>query len=143
MKPTVGKVLLISASVVVAAAIAAAILLEPPELSRKKRLDERRVQDLSSIDAVIKEYWKRRQKVPASLEDLAAAGLRGSLFDPGSTVRYEYSAVGEESYRICANFALETADDSRNAWAAHGVEWSHPAGRHCFDRSVGTKSRQG
>lgn len=134
-----GKLLLVVAAVAVAAAIAAAIALEPPSESRKRRLDERRVQDLSRVEAVLGEYWRRHKKLPPSLDALPEAGLKAPIADPESRP-YDYTLLGERSYRICANFALETGDPSRRTSPAHSVEWSHGAGRQCFERTIRPKS---
>jgi hypothetical protein len=134
-----GRLLLIAAGVAVIAAIIAAIALEPPEESRKRRLDDRRVQDLSKLETVISEYWRRQQKLPSTLDALSHGGLHATIADPESNQPYEYAPSGERSYRLCANFVLETGDPSRRPWPAHTAEWSHGAGRHCFERTVRTR----
>ena len=131
-----GKVLLVAASVAVIAAVVAAIVIEPPEQARKRRLDDRRVHDLWQIESVVNEYWKRHQKLPSSLDTLQSSGLQASVADPETSLPYQYLAVSEDSYRICANFALETGNAGRRAWPAQAVEWAHTAGRHCFERTA-------
>jgi hypothetical protein len=131
-----GRALLVAAGVVVIAAVVAAIVVEPPEQARKKRLDDRRVQDLLTIETVVNEYWKRQQKLPASLVALQTSGLKASIDDPETNVAYEYLPLSEKSYRVCANFALETGNAGRRPWPANTVEWSHNAGRQCFERTL-------
>ena len=134
-----GKGLLIAASVAVVAAIVAAIVIEPPAHARKKRLDDRRVQDLSQIESVVNEYWRRQQKLPPALTSLQGVGLKVSIVDPETALPYEYTPLSEQSYRICANFSFETGNARNRPWPAQTAEWSHTAGRHCFERTVRQK----
>ena len=138
-----GKALLVVASVAVIAAVVAAIVIEPPDQVRKKRLDDRRVQDLWHIESAVSEYWKRHEALPPSLGTLPSEGLQASVSDPETNLPYEYVALTEDSYRVCAHFAMETGNSGRRAWPAQAVEWSHPAGRHCFERTVQKGSLQG
>jgi hypothetical protein len=131
-----GKALLVAAGVAVVAAVVAAIVIEPPEQARKKRLDDRRVQDLWQIESVVNEYWKRQQKLPPALNTLQSAGLKASIVDPETNLPYEYTPLSEQSYRICANFSFETGNARHRPWPVQAAEWSHTAGRHCFERTV-------
>ena len=135
-----GKALLVAASVVVIAAVVAAVVVEPPEQARKKRLDDRRLQDLSTIETVVNEYWKRQQTLPPTLDALQSAGLNASIADPETKQPYEYLPLSERSYRMCASFAFETGNDRHRPWPARAAEWSHKAGRYCFERTVREKS---
>ena len=134
-----GMVLLVAAGVAVIAAVAAAIVAEPPEQARKRRLDDRRVQDLWQIESVVNEYWKRHQKLPSSLGTLQGTGLQASVADPETNLPYEYLAVSDDSYRICANFALESGNAGRRHGQRRQLNGSHTAGRHCFERTARKK----
>jgi hypothetical protein len=130
-----GRALVILAGAATAAAVVAAVYLETPSEARARRLDERRVKDLVTIESTVKEYWNRRKELPPSLETIAAAGLQPPLTDPESQAPYRYAQKGGESYELCATFAL-ASDKSRGDWPAQDVRWAHGSGLTCFDRSV-------
>ena len=131
-----GTALIVAATIFVLAAVVAAIYIEPPQAARDKRLDDRRVRDLESLEGRLNEYWNRQKKLPQSLNDLTAGGLQGADLDPETSVAYEYVPTGERSYRLCATFSSASADNVRRDWPAREVEWAHARGQQCFDRNV-------
>ena len=131
-----GIVLLVAATGLVLAAIVSAIYIEPPEAAREKRLDDRRVRDLVSLESRVNEYWHRQKKLPRSLNDLTVAGLPGADVDPETSVAYQYVPTDETSYRLCATFSSASADHTRRDWPARDVAWAHARGQQCFDRNV-------
>lgn len=108
--------------------------LDSPSRAREETLDERRVSDLSEISGAIDGFWRRHQRLPASLDELARerhAAIR-SIRDPESEALYEYLPGNDGRYELCATFAtrwkeLEPPDRASTRF------WSHPAGRHCFE----------
>jgi len=131
-----GTALIVAATIFILAAVVAAIYIEPPQAAREKRLDDRRVRDLVSLEARVNEYWNRQKKLPQSLSDLSAAGLQGADLDPETNAAYQYVPTGERSYRLCASFSAASADNARRDWPARDVEWTHARGQQCFDRNV-------
>jgi hypothetical protein len=133
-----GRTLVILAGAATTVAVVAAIYLETPSEARARRLDERRVKDLVTIESTVKEYWNRRKELPPSLGAIAGTGLQPPLTDPESQAPYRYSQKGAESFELCATFA-RASDKSRGDRPVHDVRWAHGSGLTCFDRSV--KSR--
>ena len=131
-----GTALIVAATIFILAAVVAAIYIEPPQAAREKRLDDRRVRDLVSLEARVNEYWNRQKKLPQSLSELTAAGLQGADLDPETNAAYQYVPTGERSYRLCASFSSASADNARRDWPARDVEWTHARGQQCFDRNV-------
>lgn len=139
-----GRRLAVIASVVVGATLVAAIVVmdSPPE-QREQRLDARRVQDLQQLADAIGEYHAGHKALPADLAALQAQmpGWNLAPGDPARGVPYEYEVLGARSYRLCAEFSMDTAA----ADTPHGPEvdaWKHGAGRHCFNREVANRPRR-
>jgi hypothetical protein len=122
-------------AVVVTAAIAAGIyVLGSPAEERARRLDERRVQDLSEIARAVDVYWTRTMRLPASLEALRTeTGAGITIADPATGTAYGFRPLEGEKYEICAAFEGESRDSDR--FIGTGF-WSHTAGRQCFQRDA-------
>lgn len=131
-----GAALIVAATICILAAVVAAITIEPPHEAREKRLDDRRVRDLVSLEARLNEYWNRQKKLPQALKELTAAGLQGEDLDPETNLAYQYVPTGELSYRLCASFSAASANKAQRDWPAREVEWAHARGQQCFDRNV-------
>ena len=134
-----GRWLAIAASVVVVATVVTAMLvMGSPASQRESRLDRKREQDMGRIAMVIDLRAKARQPPPANLATLASEpGRRLSINDPATGEPYAYQVTGDRSYRLCAVFTTDTAQESRRAWIDQ--EWLHGKGRHCFDRKMDAK----
>ena len=138
--PTLGRNLVLAATVIVIATLAAALwVMESPSMQRDRRLDQRRIDDLQGIVAAVEAWHARTKQVPPSLLALSAEpvlSLPGK--DPVSGEPYAYQATSANGYRLCAVFATSTADAGADAgpYRVHDSRWLHPAGRHCFDRSI-------
>ena len=122
-------------TVAVTAAIVAGIyLLGSPAEERARRLDERRVQDLSGIARAVDVYWTRNTRLPASLEALRTeTGANITIADPAADMAYEFRPLEGERYELCAVFEGESRDSDRGFDAGF---WLHRAGRQCFQRAA-------
>ena len=124
-------------AVVVAATIAGIVTLGSPTVQRQRRLDERRIADLRGIESAITVYWHRRHALPPDLATLSnEPGLRANTHDPEAGAAYDYERTGAEAYRLCAVFAFDSAAEATTRERAVASNWSHGAGRHCFDLRI-------
>jgi hypothetical protein len=132
-----------------------------PKSQRLLRLDDRRVQDLQSIQYQVINYWQQKEKLPEKLSDLANPLTGYSLpvdpeFEKGLT--YEYIAKDKTSFELCATFALPITKGWRESsggvvmpmysekdvavssypYPGGGANesWSHETGRTCFARTI-------
>jgi hypothetical protein len=173
MKPPPGGVLWVAAGTVVLGAVVLGLLvLGGPEEERARRLDDRRVTDLVGISVAIDLYWTRHMRLPESLDVLASEpGVRISVTDPIDTEVYEYRALDDVRYEVCARFAEGSTGMSAAPVAApeifqqscsvcHGPAfaaredsvvaaharrrqlWAHESGRQCFELSPNPISRR-
>lgn len=131
-----GRWLAIFVSVVVAATVVGAMLvMGSPGSQRESRLDRKREQDMERIAMVIDLRARAGKPLPADLTSLAREpGQRLSITDPVTGAPYAYQVADGRSYRLCAEFTTDTAQESRKTWIDQ--DWLHGKGRHCFDRKV-------
>jgi len=110
MKRSTRSIVLGVSGAAVAAAVALGIgFLGSPAEERERRVDDRRLADLHEITAAADLYWTRHGRLPASLDDLAAEpGLNISTRDPTSSEMYEYRALDDGRYEVCATFATDS-----------------------------------
>ena len=122
---------------VVAALIAALLVIGSPMQQRAQRFDERRVQDLMRLQRAVESFATSEKRLPKNLQEIAGAatGRSVDLLDPQSGERYGYRIVSERRYELCVRFAtvLRKGD---GAESFYDEEWLHPAGRHCFVRTL-------
>jgi hypothetical protein len=118
---------------VTAAVISGIYLLGSPSEERARRLDERRVQDLSGIAQAVDLYWTRESRLPPSLEQLRSdTGAAITVADPSTGAPYDYRSLEDGRYELCASFE----GDSRDSHRVDTGFWTHRAGRQCFQREA-------
>jgi hypothetical protein len=124
-------------TVVAIAAIAIGMLiLGSPAEERVRRLDERRVQDLTNIAEAVDLYWTRRARLPSSFDELRSEpGGSVGFNDPSTNELYEYQSLEAEKYELCAKF---DRDSQGSGQTINDGFWSHGAGRQCFQREART-----
>lgn len=130
-----------------------------PGSQRTLRLDQRRVDDLQSIQWSVINYWQQTETLPANLAALSTplsnyTVPRDPEFQKGN--EYEYRVVADKSFELCATFAAPLpegwvpanssgqfmATDSamtepaRAPGSAQSDSWAHEAGRSCFIRVI-------
>ena len=134
----IGPWLAALATVVVASTVVAALLvMRSPGEQREVNLDLRRVRDLMQLDQAVDAHAVVQGRLPA---DLAALSRQpGSLLptrDPVTAQPYGYEVLdaGAQRYRLCAVFDTDTAVTGDAALGPG--DWTHGAGRHCFERVV-------
>jgi hypothetical protein len=129
MTPTPRRAFLGAITAVVAATIAASLWVAgSPREARVRAFDDRRAQDLTTLEGMITTHWMARKALPASLDELSSASLGAPIpSDPESGAAYEYRAVSDRRYELCATFSRESPRDGS---AYYGR--AHGAGRQCF-----------
>ena len=83
-------------------------------------------------------YFSRHKALPPDLDTLAKEpGYHISRNDPETGKPYGYLIQGDTSYRLCGDFAGDSASDSPQFIGAYtDVKWAHGAGHQCFDRNT-------
>ncbi len=123
--------------------IAAFFVVGSPQDQRDERLDQDRIQDLSSIENTVQWYYVEENVLPETLGDLEGRTKNPYIpVDPDTEEPYEYTVTGEMTYQLCAVFATDNIDSEdyvrpviNNKYGVMNL-WLHEAGRHCFDIEV-------
>jgi len=158
-----GRLLIaIAAIVILATVVAAVVVMESPQIQRERRIDARRVADLTQIEDAIDRYYQEHGVLPQDLATLAAKpGQRLSVVDPehGRGYRYEIdgaridgagingasikgagiNGAGINKTRMDGARAYRLCAEFTTDTATQRVDWddpqwAHGAGMTCFRR---------
>ena len=137
--PTLGRNLLLAATVIVIATLAAALwVMESPSMQRDRRLDQRRIDDLQQIEMMLRNRFEESGRLPPDLATLAARpGIDLALADPETGQPYGYRIEGPMRFALCADFRTDTA--TRRAGVRRmpiPIDWAHGVGNTCFKRRI-------
>ena len=126
--------------VVALAVVASFFLIGSPADTRLQKVDEKRVNDLSSIQNEIVNYWQQKSKLPDNLGQLDN-GLNYFTVprDIENDRDYVYEVLGQYQFKLCADFSTENNTDSPYARpVTYGMEskWTHGKGEVCFTRTI-------
>lgn len=139
------KIFLVAVIISVVVAVSYGIfLVGSPNQQRLIQFDERRVSHLQSISYAIDGFYGKIGKLPVALEDLRVHEYYIESFqDLGTGKPYEYVAVSETVYELCADFQTDSSQykDGRQLPRAVPVfdgrgQWDHGIGRACFKREM-------
>ncbi len=161
-KKIVPKMCMIMAPLLVIASIVWSFtIIGSPAQQRAWRMDERRVQDLQSIQWQVISYWQQKEKLPATLSELSNPMSGFSLpvepeFQKG--LSYEYVVQDDLAFSLCATFSAdmiqgwqeyssggvmpmmtESRDMAVSSYPYYGgtnESWDHEQGRTCFERTI-------
>jgi hypothetical protein len=135
------------------------ITIGSPKDQRALRFDSRRVQDLQSIQSQVIFYWQQKEKLPATLSELATPISSYALpvdpeFEKGNV--YEYRVINPLSFELCGTFSqpmpkgwqeypeggtVPMRDIAVSSSYPYGggisnESFDHDAGRTCFTRTI-------
>jgi len=145
-----GKSLIaLSIFIVITAIVAGLFLVDGPGAERRYRLDGQRIKDLDLLAAAVDCYWTLHDRLPKTLDELAARMAVSTAskplprlcryarsFDPETEMSYRYRAVDARRFDLCAEFAVSTrnrrARTSRPKPGFTRRAWQHDKGAHCF-----------
>ncbi len=124
------------------------IVMGSPSAVRSLRFDERRTQDLQTIQWQIVNFWQQKEKLPQTLAELEdpISGFKAPT-DPRTGESYEYYLPGAATaFQLCAVFEKPTVNPSSKSgmiatpYPPERYEnWEHKAGQTCFDRTIDTE----
>lgn len=152
----------IKSSVLVLAAIVWAFcVMGSPMSQRDLRLDQRRIEDLQSIQWQVISFWQQKEKLPETLAELSNPISSYMVpqdpeFQKGNA--YEYKKLAAMTFELCATFAQPMPE----GWVEHrgygygggimpmrdvavssmpypggaGESWDHDTGRTCYERTI-------
>lgn len=133
-----------AALVIAAAVVGSFFVIGSPFVQREVRFDQRRVNDLQTLQFQAVNYWQQKNALPESLEDLqdSISGFAPPT-DPATNESYEYRRVSPLSFELCAVFSRSSDEDPNRQYdtaapypVRGGENWRHAAGRQCFERTI-------
>lgn len=125
--------------VVAVAIVASFFIIGTPGDERLRRFDETRVSDLSAIQSEILNFWIKKEVLPQTLNELESDLNYFTIpTDPQTKASYEYKALSQYQFELCANFVAENTSQDYYTPAPYGFEtkWNHGIGRTCFTRTI-------
>ncbi len=152
--------LTLSSVLVIFAIVYGFVIMGGPGSQRNLRLDQKRIEDLQSIQYQVITFWQQKEKLPASLEELKNPISNFMVpQDPefAKGLSYEYKKVSDKSFELCGTFTLpipegyvensgyagimptrDVAAPSTSVAYPGGTNdsWYHEAGRTCFERTI-------
>ena len=135
-----GRVLWAAGIISVLSIAAGVWVMDSPMRQRLLRVDAARVEDMQTLDAAVLLWWGEHKELPADLGMLAAQpGVNLPRRDPDGGSDYRYRPLDATHYELCAEFATDSGERPARWRLPQSGQWVHPAGAHCFHRSVGDK----
>ncbi len=137
---------IVVAFAVLVSIISGFFIMGSPHAQRLLRYDKERINALQDIQWQITNYYRNKQALPETLEDLKDP-LEGTYIDtdPETDAPYEYQKTGDLTFNICATFSLTTPElpksSHSNNWQKRELlknkeHWEHKAVRTCFKRTI-------
>lgn len=149
-----------SVVLVLAAIVWSFTVMGGPGSQRDLRLDQRRIEDLQSIQWQVINYWQQKEKLPLSLEEFKNPVSNYMVpqdpeFEKGAV--YEYRKISDKTFELCATFTAPIpkgwVENSKSGFggvmpvrdiAVSSVpypggmndSWDHQVGRTCFERTI-------
>ena len=134
-KVSIGQVLIGGLVVLSLAAVAGGFLvIGSPAKQRLLALDKQRTDHLIRIANAVDGYWDSNGGLPLRLSDIENSWIQQTA-DPESGEPYTYQVTGQQTYQLCAVFALRDDEPAAAPWERRFA--THSEGLHCFDLSAG------
>lgn len=133
-----------------------------PKTQRQLQFDQRRIDDLSTIQSQILSFYQQKKRLPERLDELVdplqsyVSLPKDPEFMRGAT--YEYRKENDTAFKLCATFSLpipkefqalytsgyeiakmDIATSSPSMGGFVGETWDHQAGYTCFTRTIDTE----
>lgn len=126
-----GRILATLATVSVIGAVTAGLtVMDGPSQERARRIDDRRVDGLQTIQRAVDCQWTLTATIPKDLSNVIER-CAISAVDPETGKPYVYKPVSETGYELCAAFT-EASEPNKSTMPRAGDHWRHGKGEHCF-----------
>jgi hypothetical protein len=115
-----------------------------PKTQRLLKQDDKKIEDLQSLQWQIINYWQINGEIPANWSDMKTD------FQTGKS--YEYKKTGTMNFKLCAVFNKEGGNNQdqyqymyneispvgypAKSVASKNEDWRHTAGNYCFEREI-------
>lgn len=120
--------------------IVALFVVESPTETRKRKLDQRIINNFYEIDASLNNYYIKNDKLPETLEDLkedARYLISEELNNPITNQAYEYKILEDDKYELCTTFNSSNVAELKDEYGYRADKmWLHEAGYQCLSQTV-------
>lgn len=132
-----------TSAVVILSLILGFSVMGSPLTQRLKRLDAERVNNLVQIQWQIINYWQKKGELPKNINDLNDP-ISGFVVpadpDTGASYKYSLMSVSDRTFKLCADFALESESiavpRAKLPGSPEDENWLHKIGENCFERKI-------
>ncbi|MDD4527558.1 MAG: DUF5671 domain-containing protein [Candidatus Margulisbacteria bacterium] len=92
--------------------------VESPKVARERKIDEKVMSNIHSLESYINSYYEKEEKLPEDLSELNSVAeiinFNQFLVNPVSGEKIEYKKIGEKEFELCANFRTDSYESQRN-----------------------------
>jgi len=117
-----------------------------PSNQRKVNSDAQRINDLSSIQYEVVNFYQQKGVLPQNLDELKDP-ISGNFIpnDPKTSATYDYSVKAPLTFELCATFETESGVSPQNNalsapkslyYKGQTDNWNHAIGKTCFERPI-------
>lgn len=107
-----------SVSLVVIIFVSAWFFVESPKMARERKIDEKVMNNIHSLESYINSYYEKEEKLPEDLSEVNSVAevvnFNQFLINPVSGEKIEYKKMGERDFELCANFRTDSYESERN-----------------------------
>lgn len=155
---------IVSTVLVVFAIVYGFAVMGGPGAQRDLRLDQKRIEDLQSIQYQVINYWQQKEKLPLSLDEFknpisSFMVPEDPEFEEAGEVtsgrRYSYRKISDKTFELCATFTAPIPKGWVENSGGYGImpakdiavssmpypggmndSWDHQVGPTCFERTI-------
>jgi len=92
--------------------------VESPRVARERKIDEKVLNNIYSLENYINSYYEKEEKLPEDLLEVNSVAevinFNQFLVNPVSGEKIEYKKTGEREFELCANFRTDSYESKRN-----------------------------
>ncbi|MDD5071635.1 MAG: DUF5671 domain-containing protein [Patescibacteria group bacterium] len=124
---------------VIAVFTASLFIVESPTETRNRKFDNFILDNFNNIDMAIASYYKEFGELPESLNELKSEYSylgEDAIKDPASKILFDYRAVDNNTYELCATFMASNKDEDAAEYSYYKDRWAHDAGYQCLQQKV-------
>ena len=109
-------------------------LLGSPQLQRKLKADEKRLNNLHKIAEYLHREAVKSRNREENFQLPNALPEKDYSVDPISGKFYEYKVIDSTNYQLCAEFATDSKQERKKEYSSRKLTefWHHSQGKNCF-----------
>ncbi|HOZ53353.1 MAG TPA: DUF5671 domain-containing protein [bacterium] len=137
-----------SVSLVIIVFISSWFFVESPKMARERKIDEKVLNNIHSLESYINSYYEKKKELPNDLSAINSvievANFDQFLVNPINGEKIEYKKIGEREFELCANFRTDSYESKRNeAYPVYVGDGSkvYVKGWNCFKGNLWAEER--